>query len=127
MTNTNITKEMKNSMYAKEAVRRIYSEIKDVRTIAKMVTEMLSKREVGLFVSEATVKKFIAEIEDDSLSDEKETDILVDKLLKSLGQSLDGNQEIKEKKEKSLFDKNSPQNHLRFCEVLVDKEAEGVV
>ena len=63
------------------------------------------------------------------LSDERQIDAEVDQMLKSIGQSLDGNEEQKEKHRKKLFNKNSPENHLRYCQVLVDKENEqrGVV
>ena len=125
----NITKEklaeLKITIYAKEAVRRIYSEIKDVPTIAKLASEMVSKKEAGRFVSEETVKKFIAEFKKDALSDEQGIDAEVDQMLKSVGQSLDGNEEQKEKHRKELFNKNSPENHLRYCSVAVDKEMEG--
>ena len=116
--------ELKITIFAKEAVRRIYSEIKDVPTIAKLASEMVSKKEAGRFVSEETVKKFIAEFIKDALIDEQGIDAEVDQMLKSIGQSLDENEQKKEIKRKALFNKNSPENHLKYCEVCVDKEAE---
>ncbi len=126
MTKNYTREEIKEMLFVRETVRQLYNEIKDVPTIAKLATEIFSAREEGAYISEENVRKQIAAIERDSLLVEKETDVLVDSMLKSIGQNLEENEEKAEEKKKGLFDKNSPENHLRFCEVLVDKEAEGV-
>ena len=57
-----------------------------------------------------------------NITDEKGIDADVDKLLRSLGQDLQENQEKIELKEKSLNRKNSLANILRYCVVATDKE-----
>ncbi len=125
---TDTIEELKNSFFAKEIIRRLYQKTRDVAFIAEETSKLLDKRSPGRFISEPMVKKFIAQITEDALSDERETNKIVNSMLKSIGQDLDGNIELKEKKEKELFDKNSPQNTLKYCQVCVDKEVErGVV
>jgi len=122
---TDINQDLKDAIYTKEIVALLYQETRDIPTITKKANEILSKKE--LFISEETAKRFVAQIVEDSLEDEKETDVLVNQMLKAVGQDLHENEEKALEKKKSLNTKNSLVNTLKFCEVLVNKEQEGVV
>jgi len=116
--------DLKDKLYTREIIKQLYQKTNNLSTITEQANNILSKKE--LFVSKETVKKFIAQITEDAIEGERETDAIVNGMLKSIGQDLAENQKEIEEKKLSFFDKNSPENHLKYCEILVDKEAEGV-
>ena len=77
---TDTIEELKNSFFAKEIIRRLYQKTRDVAFIAEETSKLLDKRSPGRFISEPMVKKFIAQITEDALSDERETNKIVNSM-----------------------------------------------
>ena len=105
MTNT-IKEELRNSIRVKELIRLSYQKTRDVSSITKFVNDILTEDGNSLFVTENGVQNFINQIQQDALTDETETNKLVDGMLQSIGQNLTENEEAKEKHQKTFFEKN---------------------
>jgi len=101
----------------KKMIRTEYRKTKDVSTIEKAISAKFN-----IELAEGTVQSYINDFSSaSSLQDEKETDSIVDRMLKSIGQSVDGNQKLKSEKENKFIDEDVALKHLLKCQREVEE------